>query len=394
MDIDLFEYATSASLQTAFNQESGSNFLTGGTPSASSSWNNDATKAFDGNLTTWAGVYPMPGEQWIQYDLGAGVSKKMDSYRFRVDTTFDYNPKQWAVKGSNDGTNWDTLHSYTQSTKWSVTQWNTYSVGSTTAYRYFRFYVYATWVDACVLFEWQAFEAPALSCATEATIIQQGTYAFKGLATTSANNLTLYRDISPTLDLSNLTTIYFSMRSSRTGQNIKLSIRDSGGTTSEYTPNIAQADTWQAFEWDISAIANADKDVINRLTITVVNADAENTFYLDGIIAGTKTTVSLDVLSLTLNQPAMTEQYDYKVELAETLSMSLSLQEMTSLVENGVLGRIDCLIDLDVLPLVITAMPSYGRALQKGSATVEKETSDNEVTITQPDKDTLTTEKL
>jgi hypothetical protein len=37
--------------------------------------------------------------------------------------------------------------------------------------------------------------------------------------------------------------------------------------------------------WDVSAVVDANKDVIDSVIITVVNADAANTFYLDNFIS-------------------------------------------------------------------------------------------------------------
>lgn len=47
------------------------------------------------------------------------------------------------------------------------------------------------------------------------------------------------------IDLTGLTQIKFNIYASRTGSNIKIGIRDSGGTTTEITPNILSANTWQ-----------------------------------------------------------------------------------------------------------------------------------------------------
>ena len=55
--------------------------------------------------------------------------------------------------------------------------------------------------------------------------------------------------------------------------------------TTDITPNILVADTWQTVNWNISEFA--DRDAITSLVITTVNADAENTFYVDNFIAVT-----------------------------------------------------------------------------------------------------------
>jgi hypothetical protein len=125
-------------------------------------------------------------------------------------------------------------------------------------------------------------------CYSEDTIKEQGSYSLKGIAKITASlNDTLTRTVSPTIDLSNLTQIKFDIRASRTGSNIKMGIHDSGGTTTEHTANIASADTWQIETWDISGVSNANKDVIDSIIVTIVNADADNTFYIDNMYGGT-----------------------------------------------------------------------------------------------------------
>jgi len=51
--------------------------------------------------------------------------------------------------------------------------------------------------------------------------------------------------------------------------------------TTELTPTIATADTYQTVSWDISAVADADKNAIDKFIITPTNAAAANTFYID-----------------------------------------------------------------------------------------------------------------
>lgn len=119
---------------------------------------------------------------------------------------------------------------------------------------------------------------------SESTIKTQGSYALKAVAAaTDSLNKTLTKTFSPALDLSGKTQIKFDIRASRTGSNIKLGFHDSGGTTTEVTPNITSADTFQTVTVDISAVADADKDAIDSLIITIVNADSANTVYIDNV---------------------------------------------------------------------------------------------------------------
>lgn len=47
------------------------------------------------------------------------------------------------------------------------------------------------------------------------------------------------------------------------------------------TPNIVVADQWQKVRWDLSGVVDADKNAITKFVVTIDNADARNTFYID-----------------------------------------------------------------------------------------------------------------
>ncbi len=129
------------------------------------------------------------------------------------------------------------------------------------------------------------YPSPLLSY-SEASIKTQGSYAIKSTApVTTSLNKTLTRTVSPTINLSYKTEIKFDMRASRTGSNIKIGIHDSGGTTTEITPNITSANNYQTVTWDVSGVSNANKDAIDQIIITIVNADVSNTFYIDNFFA-------------------------------------------------------------------------------------------------------------
>ena len=126
----------------------------------------------------------------------------------------------------------------------------------------------------------------ALQSYSEDTIRQQGTYSLKGVAIiTDSLNDTLTRTVDPTIDLTGLSSWEFDIYSSRTGANIKVGIHDSGGTTTETTYTVLSADTWEPVTVSISGVSNANKDAIDSIIITPVNADAANTFYIDDMYA-------------------------------------------------------------------------------------------------------------
>ncbi len=97
----------------------------------------------------------------------------------------------------------------------------------------------------------------------------------------SLNN-TLTKTLS-NINLSGVARIIYDIRASRTGSNIKLGIHDTGGVTTETTPNILAVNTFERKEWDISAVSDTNKDAIDTFTVTIVNGDAANTFYIDNM---------------------------------------------------------------------------------------------------------------
>lgn len=130
----------------------------------------------------------------------------------------------------------------------------------------------------------QTFNYMPLQCGSEATIKTQGSYSLlsKSGKITSSNK-TLTRTVSPTIDLTGINQMKFDIRSSRTGSNIKVGIHDSGGTITEFIPNILSANTWQEVKINLQNVLNANKDTIDQIIITIVNADAENLFYIDNM---------------------------------------------------------------------------------------------------------------
>lgn len=105
------------------------------------------------------------------------------------------------------------------------------------------------------------------------------------------------------IDLTGKKYINYDIRASRTGSNIKIGIHDSGGTTTEHTANVQSANTWETQTWDISGVSDANKDAIDSIIITVVNADAANTFYIDNF--ATPVCPAVQALTLTLNAPTI-----------------------------------------------------------------------------------------
>jgi len=116
------------------------NLAFGGTATDSAHINGqDATGAFDGNAgSKWFNNNVAP-TGWVQYDFGANNAQVVK--RYTVTSANDVparDPKDWSFLGSQDGVAWTTLDSKTGQAFANRYQQNTYPIGNTTAYRYYR----------------------------------------------------------------------------------------------------------------------------------------------------------------------------------------------------------------------------------------------------------------
>ena len=112
---------------------------TGGTitASAENAPNEDKTKAFDNTTSTKWLAFASTG--WIQYDFAGTTAYAVNKYT--VSSANDYptrDPKNWTLKGSNDGTNWTTVDTRTNVTFASRFQTQTFTFTNTTAYQMYR----------------------------------------------------------------------------------------------------------------------------------------------------------------------------------------------------------------------------------------------------------------
>jgi hypothetical protein len=121
------------------------NIAFGGTTTASinaGSGNGQSDTAFDGNPgSKWHCWNSATG--WIQYDFGANNAQAIKRYTINSADVPDRNPTSWSFLGSQDGSTWTTLDM--QSGQSFIVQMaqNTYNIGNTTAYRYYRLNVTA-----------------------------------------------------------------------------------------------------------------------------------------------------------------------------------------------------------------------------------------------------------
>ncbi len=92
---------------------------------------------------------------------------------------------------------------------------------------------------------------------SESSIKEEGNYALKCVATTDALNKKLVCALSNTVDLSNLSSVTFRIRSSRTGSNIKIGLRHDGGGNDSYTKLLITFNETDAAFTDTSSIAHS-----------------------------------------------------------------------------------------------------------------------------------------
>jgi hypothetical protein len=116
------------------------NLAFGGTPTASfnqDSANEGADRAFDTDpWNKWYGYNSPAG--WIQYDFGAGNAQVIKRYSVSSADVATRDPKDWTFLGSQDGSTWTTLDTQNGQLFANRMQMNTYNLGNTTAYRYYR----------------------------------------------------------------------------------------------------------------------------------------------------------------------------------------------------------------------------------------------------------------
>ncbi len=116
----------------------GSDFLTGGTASASSEWPGDgyvAAYAFDNNEATRWSSNAVAKPHWVKYDLGVGVTKTARKLRLKP---FGTQVANFKLQGSNNDSDWDDIISKTCN---GSSNWQEWTFANATAYRYYRILV-------------------------------------------------------------------------------------------------------------------------------------------------------------------------------------------------------------------------------------------------------------
>jgi hypothetical protein len=314
LDVDLMEYANDAAAQAAYVSNQGytlvyppahsdtyvkstSKFSTDFWPYYATDPAKSLTGSWIGNQ--WISANGSPSNQRFHIDLGSAKVIRRIYYENCHNSGGNTNngAKNFTLWGSNTAGAFAEL-TYGTNTNWTqiggARQFDQHvaadqadpkyiTVDSAVAYRYYALKISDNWGAADFMsLRRLVLQTGGLFDYSEGTIKAEGSYALKGIAMmTDSLNKTLTRTVSPTLDLSNKDYIGIYMRASRTGANIKIGFHDSGGTTTEITPTINAANTWELKTVDLSAVTNANKDVIDSIIVTIVNADADNTFYVD-----------------------------------------------------------------------------------------------------------------
>jgi hypothetical protein len=140
----------------------------------------------------------------------------------------------------------------------------------------------AAWTTQTRDLYFKIYGACALQSYSESTIKTQGSYSLKVLAViTDSLNKTLTKTFSTNHNLTGVKNLRFDAYALRTGGQWKLGLHDTGGTTTEITPTIATSNTWQPVNFDLSAVADANKDAIDTAILTITNADSANIINID-----------------------------------------------------------------------------------------------------------------
>jgi hypothetical protein len=142
--INVGMYANSSPSPAVVSQSDGSNY---------------AYRVYDDNTTT---SNPISGSApyWTKIDLGSGNARVVTKIRYMIGGSY-YAPRDFAIQGSNDNSNWVNLYSttYFNPSLGNYPEFAVLTFNNTTAYRYYRFYASARWYSYSISFnEFQLFE--------------------------------------------------------------------------------------------------------------------------------------------------------------------------------------------------------------------------------------------
>lgn len=93
-------------------------------------------KAYDTSGTSVWSSGAAAAPRWLKIDLGSGNGMTFNGYRFKGSTT-DNDPTDWTIEGSNNDSDWDTLHTVTGANTSGIYT-TVYTMDTTGEYRYYR----------------------------------------------------------------------------------------------------------------------------------------------------------------------------------------------------------------------------------------------------------------
>jgi hypothetical protein len=114
------------------------NIAFGGAASASTytQAKEDPSHAFDSDPgSKW---FATAATGWLQYDFGVNNAQVVKRYTINSADVPARDPKDWQFQGSQDGSTWTTLDTRSGQSFSVVNAQNTYDIGNTTAYQYYR----------------------------------------------------------------------------------------------------------------------------------------------------------------------------------------------------------------------------------------------------------------
>ena len=343
LEIDYMEYATDGAAQSAY--VTSATAYTAQYPTAQSDTYVKATSQYSGSYVPYYSTDPAisligtdSGQQWLavvgttgttRFHIDVGSAKIINRIYYENahasggGTTSGVN--NFILQGSNTGAGtfddlvyandegWATITGLSQNTfdqhvaaNQADPKYITIS-GNTTAYRYYAIKMVDNHGSVNELgIRHIELQTAALNSFSESTIKTQGDYALKLEATTDALNETVTKTLTggDILDITGKNTIKLDARSTGTGSNLQISIHDAGGTTTSHTINIASADTYQTDSWDISGVADADKDAIDQLQLKVLSGSLYPPAYSTTYVKAT-TTVTTGYDAWLATNPAL-----------------------------------------------------------------------------------------
>jgi len=250
-----------------------------------------AIQAFNDSLTNnvWSSEKKGVGTYvWIAYNFPS--AKTIVRVRIVGGAEAKLNFKDFKIQGSNNSTDgsdgdWTDLDTGldTSSVKYTYV-WQTFDFTNITAYTWIRLIGLAQLLSGSDYYiQLQEIEMMELhsQCYSESSIKEQGDYSMKIAASDDALNHVFVKQVQGNLGFEGIDTLEFDVRASRTGSNFTFSFRNTSDVTTTHTPNIASANTWQTETWDISGVADGDKDNVDELILQITNADSANEIYID-----------------------------------------------------------------------------------------------------------------